>query len=180
LRSTRHARQGAFCNDTHDFPNRRERVHASLAAYYAFDIVPSFWPKIVELAADGRIVTVDSVRDEILRGRDRLAGWIITDFPQSAIAGTKTDPSVVQAVGAIMNWVYGPGQVFTPDAIHDFAGGADPWPIAYAIAHNSCVVTHETFKPEIRRKVPIPNVCQAFGVAYVNTFSMMRDLSVSI
>lgn len=41
--------------------------------YYAFDIVPSFWPKLVELAGNGRILTIDRVRTEIEKGGDELA-----------------------------------------------------------------------------------------------------------
>ncbi|MCK4783673.1 MAG: DUF4411 family protein [Desulfobacteraceae bacterium] len=39
-------------------------------------------------------------------------------------------------------------------------------------------MTHEVLYPDIRRKVPIPNVCEAFGLSYVDTFEMLRELGV--
>jgi hypothetical protein len=50
--------------------------------------------------------------------------------------------------------------------------------VAYAKANGLAVVTHEEYAPDVRRKVPIPNVCIEFGVEYVNTFEMLRDLKV--
>ena len=32
------------------------------------------------------------------------------------------------------------------------------------------------YAPDAKKKVPIPNVCIEFGVHYVNTFEMLRDL----
>ena len=42
------------------------------------------------------------------------------------------------------------------------------------------VVTHEQPAPDARRKVPIPNVCQAFNVPLVDTFEMLRTLGVQV
>jgi len=60
----------------------------------------------------------------------------------------------------------------------DFASGADGWIVAYAKAKGHIVVTHEVLNPDIRRKVPIPNVCNAFDVNYHDTFEMLRKLGV--
>ena len=60
----------------------------------------------------------------------------------------------------------------------DFATGADGWLVAYALSKRRIVVTHEVLDPGIRRKVPIPNVCEAFGVSYLDTFEMLRQLGV--
>ena len=76
-----------------------------------------------------------------------------------------------------MTWVQGQGQ-FSDAAKADFARGADGWLVAYAKAKDCIVVTLEVIKPDIRWKVPIPNVCQAFGLQFVNTFEMLRRLGV--
>ena len=54
---------------------------------------------------------------------------------------------------------------------------ADGWLIAYARALGCTVVTLEIANPNVQRKVPIPNVCDAFGVDYTNTFDMLRALA---
>jgi len=48
--------------------------------------------------------------------------------------------------------------------------------IAYAKAKSMILVTHEVLARDARKTVPIPNVCEAFGVSYVDTFEMLRDL----
>lgn len=74
-----------------------------------------------------------------------------------------------------MNWVFSQRQ-FTDAAKAEFASVADGWVIAYAAVNGLIVVTHEQYAPEAKRKVPMPNVCVEFDVAYVDTFSMLRDL----
>lgn len=69
---------------------------------------------------------------------------------------------------------------FSTQAKADFAraDNADAWVVAYAMAKGCVVVTHEQYDPNIKRKIPIPNVCKAFGVPYVDTFEMLRRLGV--
>jgi hypothetical protein len=43
-------------------------------------------------------------------------------------------------------------------------------------AQGLTVVTGEAANAAIRRRVPIPNVCDAFGVNWINTFDMLRAL----
>ena len=38
----------------------------------------------------------------------------------------------------------------------------------------ACVVTHEEFDPNIRKRVKLPNICREFGIETVNTFDMLR------
>lgn len=54
---------------------------------------------------------------------------------------------------------------------------ADAWVIAFAKAVGATVVTHEKPNPHVQRRVPIPNVCDALGVPYVDTFEMLRALA---
>jgi len=80
--------------------------------------------------------------------------------------------------GSMMSWVQAQAQYF-PAAKAAFAAGADGWPIAYAKAQGLIVATDEVPNPTIKRKVPIPNVCDAFGVDYIGTFNMLRALGAS-
>jgi len=143
--------------------------------YYAFDIAPPFWENLVHHASNGQIQSIDQVKHELERGNDDLATWATTEF-NDAFSSTNED-DVIRAYGEIMSWVQAQDS-FTNAAKADFASGADGWIVAYAKAKGHIVVTHEVFDPDIRRKVPIPNVCNAFGVKYHDTFEMLRKLGV--
>lgn len=47
----------------------------------------------------------------------------------------------------------------------------------YAKATGAVLVTQERPRPGVQNPVPIPNVCEALGVAFVDTFDMLRALS---
>ena len=40
------------------------------------------------------------------------------------------------------------------------------------------VVTHEAASPNVKRRVPLPNVCDQFGVVTRDPFTMLRELEV--
>ncbi|MGE5484150.1 MAG: DUF4411 family protein [Ignavibacteriales bacterium] len=143
--------------------------------YYAFDLAPGFWESLVYHAKNGFILSIDRVRGELERVHDHLAAWVAGEF---AFAFVSTDEvSITEAYREVMTWVQHQNQ-FLEAAKADFASGADGWLLAFARARNCIIVTHEVPKPDIRRKVPIPNVCQQFGIGYVNTFEMLRRLGI--
>jgi hypothetical protein len=76
-----------------------------------------------------------------------------------------------------MGWVQAQDQ-FSDAAKAEFATGADGWLVAYAKCKGCIIVTHELPATDARRKVPIPNVCDAFDVNYHDTFEMLRQLGV--
>jgi len=57
---------------------------------------------------------------------------------------------------------------------------ADTWLIAFAKTHNYTIVTNESLNPEIKKKIPIPNVCIHYNIQYVNIFDMLRKLKFRI
>jgi hypothetical protein len=145
--------------------------------YYAFDLVPRFWTGLEQLAREGRLGSVDRVGRELAKGHDRLADWASSDFGD-AFASTD-GPEVLAEFRNIMIWVTAQTQ-FTDAAKEQFATGADGWLVAYAKAMGYVVVTQEQMSADVRRRVPIPNVCGAFGVRYVDTFGMLRELGVRL
>lgn len=145
--------------------------------YYAFDLVPKFWESLIDHAANGQIQSIDRVKKELVRGKDELAGWAKGHF--SHAFGTTDDADVIQSYGQIMTWVQSQIQ-FSDAAKADFASGADGWLVAYAKAKGCVVVTHEVPAPDAKRKIPIPNVCEAFDVPFIDTFQMLRALGVRL
>ena len=143
--------------------------------YYAFDIAPAFWRKLEDLIGDGRVCSVDWVQKELMKGNDQLAGWAKSNSGDAFRATGEAD--VVAEYRVVMGRVNDQEQ-FSEAAKEEFAKGADGWLIAYAKAKRYVIVTEERLNPAIKRKVPIPNVCQAFGIRYVDTFGMLRELGV--
>lgn len=142
--------------------------------YYAMDLCPGFWKCIEHYCRETRLVSIDRVRNEISEG-DELDAWV-KQAPDELFASTAEDETV-QAFSKMMAWVQ--NETFLQSAKEEFARVADGWLIAYAEVHGLVVVTGETFDPNRRNKVKIPNVCRQFDVPYVDTFSMLRSLEVS-
>jgi len=147
--------------------------------YYAFDLVSSFWQTLVEQARNGRVQSIDRVKAEIDRGKDDLKEWANGDFHQWFLSTAQ--PDVIDAYRQIINWAHKQTQ-FIDAAKAEFsrAENADAWVIAYSMAKDFVIVTHEIYDPSIRRKIPIPNVCRALGVKDVDTFQMLRELGVRL
>lgn len=143
--------------------------------YYAFDLAPKFWESLKSHAQNGRVKSIDRVKVELNKGKDQLKAWANSQFG-GAFASTD-EVEINQKYGIIMNWVQSQGQ-FYDYAKAKFAKEADGWLIAYAMIKNCILVTHEVFSSDVKSKVPIPNVCQNFNVSCVDTFEMLRALSV--
>ena len=85
--------------------------------------------------------------------------------------------SVIDAFMKMNKWVQENSRL-QPQAIEEFARVADAWLAAYAKVNNNVVVTHEVHNVDAKKRVPLPNVCQQFGVKYYDTFAMLRTLEV--
>ena len=84
---------------------------------------------------------------------------------------------VVAAYAQLMTYVQAQDQ-YSDAAKAAFADHPDGWLMAYALCEGATVVTHEAPNANIKNKVPIPNVCNAFGIPYIDTFEMLRRLGV--
>ncbi len=62
--------------------------------------------------------------------------------------------------------------------ISEFADAADGWVAAYARVHGAIVVTHERRDPNVKKRVPLGNVCHEFDLPVKDTFEMLRELHV--
>ncbi len=143
--------------------------------YYAFDLAANFWDGIVQYVISGRILIVDVIKKEIEDKEDELKEWSKTNFAD-IVASSQTDETI-NAYSEIIAWVQDQDQFFDY-AKSSFAEDPDGWFIAFAKANSLIVVTEETLKPNVKREVPIPNVCQAFNIPFCDTFEMMRNLKL--
>ncbi len=142
--------------------------------YYAPDLCPGFWECLQHYCNAGRLLSIDRVRDEIT-GPELLVQWM-TQIPASIFVPTD-EQRVVDSFGEMMAWVQGNDQ-FLIEAKEEFARVADGWLAAYASEYDVVVVTNEAFNPNVRRKVPLPNLCLQFGIRCIDTYSMLRELGV--
>ena len=140
--------------------------------YYAFDICPAFWDSLLAEHGSGNIISIDRVRDELTD--PEISNWVASSVPANCWDDTKIQP-VANSYAQMVAWVQA-NQQFTASAKAEFASVADGWLAAYAHANNCTVVTEEKFRDNIKKRVPIPNVCDAFGVPYMDTFEMLRTL----
>jgi len=145
--------------------------------YYAFDIAPPFWSILLNHAKDGHLQSIDRVKVELELGKDELARWASGSF-HGQFASTEDD-DVIAAYRKIMIWSQAQTQ-YTDAAKAEFAAVADGWLVAYAMAKGYVIVTLEQFDPNIKRRIKIPNACEAFGVEYIDTFAMMRALGAKL
>lgn len=151
----------------------------SAKGYYAFDLVPSFWTALLTHAEQGRIQSLDRVKAEIDRQNDDLQSWSDRNFRQYYQSSVRSD--VLGNYKAIIRWGYSSGH-YRSAAKRELADAkrADAWLVAYAMAEpNIVLVTNELDNPLQKNKVPIPSVCAAFRVPWIDPFDMLRQLNVS-
>ena len=126
----------------------------------------------------GNIHSIDRVRSELLAGSrtEDLVVWVKNDLPADFFLETDSS-DVIAAYEDVMLWVQRNPQYYDR-AKAKFATEADGWLVAFAMARGGLVVTNEQPRPESRNRILLPDVCTRFNVAYRDTFSMLRHLSI--
>ena len=144
-------------------------------SYYALNLCPGFWDCLIHYFNAERIVSIDRVRDELVGYGDALSDWT-KGAPPELFVPSLEEP-VTDAYREVMRRVYDNPQ-FIPQAKDDFSRGADGWLVAYARTYGGILVTLETYRQNVKKRVPLPNVCDQFGVAWMDTFAMLSELGV--
>lgn len=158
----------AYCLDSNTFIEAKNR-------YYGLDFCPAFWEWIDKEASAGRLLCVRVIYDEIVQGEDELASWMKERRDNGWLC--KIDAEDTQSCfRQVVAYVESKRGQYTDDAILRFMGRGDPWLIAYCLANGHTLVTHERPQPEAKRRVPIPDVCNALGVRWIDGFDLLREL----
>jgi predicted nucleic acid-binding protein len=144
-------------------------------SYYAFDICPGFWDAVKAGHATGRVFSTQRVLSELRRGGDALQDWVETELPDGFFLDDSS-ADVISEYAPMMQWVQ--SRDFHTSAKIKFATDADGWLVAMAKQTGYTLVTHEA-RSDAKARVPMPNVCDQFGVRYCNTFEMLRALACS-
>jgi hypothetical protein len=146
--------------------------------HYPFDVVPSFWIRIQDLATKGVIGSIDKVSKEIRTGNDVLKDWIDNNLPSNFFV----DSSVyIEEYAQLAQWAAGKAHHYSTAALSEFldADEADAWLIATAMNGRQTVVTNEVSNPQMKARIAIPEPCNHFGVSFCNTITMFRNLGVT-
>ncbi len=139
--------------------------------YYSMTVCPAYWSWVQRSQGAGIVSSIEPIGDELKRGNDELAEWV---KEQGGLFLSVYDDPTQQAFADVAAHVASQANMMKPGALEEFLGGADPWLIAKAMAlKDAIVVTHEQFNLQIRRKYSIPNVCQHFGVQWIDTFELL-------
>ena len=72
--------------------------------YYAFDLAPSFWEKLANEFKNNRIVLLDRVKDELLKGEDDLTNWIKENEEIINVCNYKTE-SVIANYQSVLQYI---------------------------------------------------------------------------
>ncbi|MFN0281107.1 MAG: DUF4411 family protein [Kineosporiaceae bacterium] len=143
--------------------------------YYAFDIAPGFWTWLGGSTLAGQVGSIDAIRDEITAGTGDLVTWAGA-LPSSFWVDDTDD--VVAAMGALAGWASDPTRGYRQEAVDEFMASADLKLIAHAMAIGGTVVTREQPAPDSKKKIKIPDVCNAFQVQWTGPFDAYRALGL--
>jgi len=146
-------------------------------AIYPLDVAIGFWSKLKQLAHEGKIISIDKVKDELYQNNDELKKWCQKNLPKDFFKDT--DPVLTQ-YAKISIWVDSKRAHYLPKAITEFlnADEADAFLIANGMAdlENRIIVTREVSDPKGKKRIKIPDCCMDMGVTYVNPIEMFRML----
>ena len=144
--------------------------------YYGLDFCPGYWDTLQAKILCGEAGSIKKVYEEVVLNEDDLSSWLKSNIAKKYFAKDDGDFSVKTKYLEVSSYVMSSTQ-FMPFAKREFLQPeeADPWICAYASVYGCTVVTQEIYSPEVRRRVPLPNVLREFGVPFVNTFEFLRN-----
>lgn len=144
---------------------------------YPFDIAPGFWRQLVEKASD-KIVFIEKVDKEILKGEDELSDWYLENRDEFYIL-TIPEQEVIESYGKIISSI-NKNRQYIQSAKDEFASVADSWLCAYGLAYNYTIVTYEKYQPNVKKRIIIPNVCIEFDIDCMNMLKFMREVGFKL
>ena len=146
---------------------------------YPLDIADSFWAKIKVLAEEGKIISIDKVRDEIYRNDDELSTWMQANLSTNFFKSTD-DESILTDYSLVAEWAESRSGHYKRGAIDEFLefDKADAWLVAYCKATGAELVSHEASNPQRKNRILLPQPCLHFDITYHSMIDMFRALSV--
>ena len=145
-----------------------------------FDLFPSFWTRLGEQIAAGKVFSSVKVREEIERGNDDdpLIQWL-DDLPETFFP--PLDGNILAEYAVLINWANSNTR-YKPAAKAQFASAdvADAFLVATSAAKDLILVTHEVPEPKSQKSVKIPDAANVLSVKCCTLVEMLRSLGVTI
>jgi predicted nucleic acid-binding protein len=141
------------------------------------DLWPTFWNKLTEMVNSGVIFSSSMVKDEINHGKDELTEWLKNNAPKSFYISLDAD--IINNYQQTQLWAQNQYR-FTIAALQTFANVADAYLVATAITNNLTLVTYEKSNLQSKKRVMIPDVCNAFGVKCCDFNTVLREMGITI
>ncbi|WP_455757514.1 DUF4411 family protein [Sulfurimonas sp.] len=153
-----------YCIDANSFIEAKN-IH------YAMDFCPGFWD-MIDKHTKSSIFSISQVYDELSAGNDELAEWT-KDRKGSGLFVDTFDEPTQRVFQKIADYVIANYEI---EHAEHFLKGADAWLIAKCKTMEATVVTKEVLAPGAK-KVKIPNICNHFGVSFIQTYEMIREVN---
>ena len=141
------------------------------------EVWPTIRRKMAEMINSGQVYSSIEVKAEIERGNDELTSWIHDNASDSFYYAIADD--VLAKYADTQNWARF-NSVFSDIARQEFATVADAYLVATAAAKGLTLVTYETSDPSCKRRVKIPDACNAMGVRYCDLNTALREMGITI
>ena len=148
-----------YCFDTNVLIDLRRRK-------YPADIFDTLWKNIEDEVARGAIITPREVYRELEKNDDELFKWVKNHSVMVQPPGQNQIQKATEILAKFPNLIDPTKE--TPDA--------DPFVIALAMSQGATVVTSENHANPGARRPKIPDVCDHFGVKYLNILDYFREM----
>ena len=135
--------------------------------YYGMDFCAAFWDWLRQANADGRVFSIERVRNELTDGNDALSSWASEQGPTFFLP---PDEAILPALTSVSAWAT--SRTYPPAAVNTFLQAADYYLVAQALAHDHVVVTREV--AGATRRIKIPNASIGVGVQCMTPFELLR------
>ncbi|MFC2099725.1 DUF4411 family protein [Candidatus Bipolaricaulota bacterium] len=139
--------------------------------HYRMSVCPGFWDWLSAAHSHGHVYSIKKVSEELKKPGDSLSAWA-KGMPGGFFLGPGAGFGAAST--AVSRWVQ--AQSYFPAAVSEFFSVADYWLVAQALETGYMLVTHEVPRPDAKRSVKIPDVCNGVGVDWMNPFDMLELL----
>ena len=142
------------------------------------DVSVSFWNKIKSLAEEGRICSIDKVKDELYTNSDELQKWMSSNITDNFFIKYDGEEQA-QKLSKILRWA-ATSTTYNDKAKHKFMkmDKADIYLAAFASVNPQewKVVSMERSAPNSQAEIKLPDVCSRFGVSCIQPEEMFREM----
>lgn len=138
--------------------------------------IPQFWVFLESQIKKGNICIPKMVHGEVTKGNDWVANWCKhrNDGHFCVSPNREIQETHIPIVMEHLEKEYAGKRM--RHQLDKFASGADPWLIAYARENSGVAVSEEDRAKKFDQKIKIPNVCKGVGVAWCDTYEMLKRL----